>query len=243
MLDQTPLEHLRRLARSEVVRKLGQGGFGSVYEVAMNSRENGGKDRKTFACKTIHIPKDSCEEVLERARNEISILQILDHPHIIKLAGACALTDRIFISTLPVADCNLKQFLDEQLPLISTAIKSQIWHATRGLGSALTYLHKFNEGVGFHADLKPENILVIKEFDQKTPQKFLLADFGSAKITTLSSSIGHGGQGVTPKYSAPEWLENNEERGTPSDVWAFGCILAQVVTCLHGKTVLDFETF
>jgi serine/threonine protein kinase len=108
--------------------------------VSVNSR-TGTQGRKTFACKTIQIPKRRRDKDIERARNEISILQVLDHPHIIKLARAFTLANRILINTFPMADCNLKEFLDEQSLPISSHLKGQIWEGAKGLASALTYLH------------------------------------------------------------------------------------------------------
>lgn len=240
--NQSSVEDPRKLAAAEVIRKLGQGGFGSVYEVSF-SFGTGTETRRAFACKAIRIPKRRRGEAIDRAQNEIRTLQVLDHPQIIKLAGTFTLGDRIFINTLPVADCNLKEFLNKQSFPMTSQVKRQIWEGAKDLASALAYLHNYDTGGGFHGDIKPDNILVIHDVEGGSRTRFLLADFGSARIPPIASKISHGRQALTPKYCAPEWFKNEGERGPPSDIWSFGCILMQIVTYIHNKTMLDFETF
>lgn len=238
----TPQSALQRFANAKIISKLGHGGFGSVYKISMNTGSDR-KHREVFACKMILIPKCDREEVIERARNEISILQLLDHPQIIRFSSAFILRGRIFINSQPLADCDLKEFLTQQYPPISSLAKSQIWEGVRGLASALAYLHNYREGDGFHGDMKPENILVLREAQPKPRIRFLLADFGSAWISNLNSKVSNSNRAVIPRYCAPEWFANSSERGPRSDIWSFGCILTQVVTYLHDKTMADFDVF
>ncbi|CCF57137.1 hypothetical protein KAFR_0C01440 [Kazachstania africana CBS 2517] len=90
---------------------------------------------------------------------------------------------------------------------------------------AIDYLH--TNGI-IHRDIKPENILLDKEF------KIKLTDFGTAKIldsstnnkfdllTRSKSFVG------TAEYVAPELL-NDSFVDYRCDVWAFGCILYQMI--------------
>jgi serine/threonine protein kinase len=240
--DHAATEYLKEFVVGKIIRKLGHGGFGSVYEVS-NNHGIGAKNRGTFASKTIRLPKRRRGEILERAQNEINILQLLDHPHMIKLVGACILADRVFINTVPVADCNLKQFLNEEILPIPGWLKGQIWEQARGLASALAYFHAYDRGVACHGDLKPENILVVHDGSAKFFIKFLLADFGSATISASNLANSYGGRGVTPKYCAPECFTAEGARGPPSDIWSFGCVLAEIVSYVHDKTMRDFENF
>ena len=242
LTPQSASEYLGRFADAKIIRKLGRGGFGSVYQISMNSGSDG-KHPDVFACKTISIPKRGREDVIERAQNEISILQLLDHPQIIRFSCAFILRDRIFINSQPLADCDLKEFLTAQSPPISGLIKSQVWEGVQGLASALAYLHGYGEGDGFHGDMKPENILVLREAEPRPRVNFLLADFGSAWIGTSNLEVSNRDRAVTLRYCAPEWFANNGERGPRSDIWSFGCILTQVVTYLHDKTMGDFDAF
>lgn len=101
------------------IQKLGRGCFGSVYGISISTGSDA-NHCEIFACKTISIPKRGCEEVIERARNEISIFQLLDHSQIIKFSGAFILRDRIFINSQPLADSDLKVFLAGQSPPIQS---------------------------------------------------------------------------------------------------------------------------
>jgi serine/threonine protein kinase len=244
LLSNTPAtELMKKYHCAQVIRKLGQGGFGQVYEFSIATGPDG--NREAFACKIIPVPYSGQRAVIERARNEIRVLQVLDHPHIVTFAGAFISNKEIMISTRPVADCNLKMFLNRQVPPLSSVAKCQLWQAVGGLASAMEYIHSYGFGGGFHGDIKPENILVIQDSEVKSWTKFLLTDFGSARLPSLSSAstINYGDQAVTPRYCAPEWFTNNYERGPASDIWSFGCILTQIVTYLHDKTMADFEMY
>jgi serine/threonine protein kinase len=243
------------LSSWEIIRKLGQGGFGSVYEVSIGCGTD--SESKVFASKIIRLPKDRRNEVLQRAQNEISTLQLLDHLHIVKLAGAYAVADRVFINTFPVADCNLTQLLRreplycrERLPTLDWA-KSWLREQIGQLASALVYIHdNFNNYnndkttigyTGCHLDLKPENILVTLDTESKFPSRLLLCDFGSAAIPISTSKIDRKNRAVTPKYCAPEF--NKGEIGQKSDIWSFGCVFLEIFTFLHNRTMQEFEEF
>jgi serine/threonine protein kinase len=235
------VEFMKKFDHARVIRKLGQGGFGHVHELTITTGDL--REHETFACKMIHLPDRGGEEAIERARNEIKALQVLDHPHIITFAGAFISAKEIMISTRPVANCNLKEFLNRQSSPLSSVARHQLWEAVGGLASAIAYVHGYGLGGGFHGDIKPENILVIQDTEVKSWTRLLLADFRSARLPAWSSRIGHNNQAVTPRYCAPEWFTNNNEKGPPSDIWSFGCVLTQIVTYLHGRTMADFEAF
>jgi hypothetical protein len=197
------VEYLRKFVAPHINGKLGQGGFGQVYEIYVNNGTDA-KDPEAFACKSIRLPNHGRDEVVERARNEISILRVLNHPHIIEFAGAIILPNGAFIYTRPVADCNLKEFLSRQPSPLPTLLKCQIWQGIRGLASAIAYLHGHGRGGGFHGDIKPENILVMEDEKAGSGVKFLLADFGSARLSTSTSRVTRSNQALTPRYCAPE---------------------------------------
>ena len=100
------------------------------------------------------------------------------------------------------------------------------------LASAINAVHEFTSDtldlrlIGCHHDLKPKNILI----DGDT---FVLADFGLSRLKSVSKgskSLHRRGQG---DYLAPECenLEGNFQKhavSRASDVWSFGCILAEL---------------
>lgn len=230
-------EYMKLFAGGEVIKKLGRGGFGSVYEVSLSHGVN--MDRRSFACKIIRLPRDRRNEAIERAQDEINILRILDHPNIIKFAGACALDDLLFINSLPVADFNLKQFLSEPPPPEPRISGQQMWKPVNGLASALAYLHKERM---VHFDVKPSNILVRYDAELTSCTQFILADFGSSQIMA-SSQMEFRDHAVTPRYCAPEWFEDKGKRGSHCDIFSFGCILAEILGWTKSKIPRDFESF
>ncbi len=236
-MHKSAAEYMKMLAGGEVIKKLGRGGFGSVYEVSLSHGVHA--DRRSFACKIIGLPKHRRNEAIERAQNEINILRVLNHPNIIKFAGACALDDLLFINSLPVADFNLRQFLSEPPPPEPKISGQQMWKPVVGLASALAYLHKQRM---VHFDVKPSNILVRYDAELTSCTQFILADFGSSQIIA-SSQMEFRDYAVTPRYCAPEWFEDKGKRGSHCDIFSFGCILAEILGWTKSKIPRDFESF
>ena len=114
-----------------------------------------------------------------------------------------------------------------------------IYRALSELSSAIDVLHNYTAKsidltlIGVHHDLKPQNVLV-------HDSTFVLADFGLTKFKSAdqtSKSLFKVGGG---HYLAPE-CEDYEEGfkknavSRPSDIWSFGCILAEMATYMfHG---------
>jgi 3-phosphoinositide dependent protein kinase-1 len=99
---------------------------------------------------------------------------------------------------------------------------------------AVAYMH--SRGV-IHRDLKPENVLLDSNMHIK------ITDFGTGKILDSKSKAQNGGDILpgardsdrsasfvgTAEYVSPELL-TNKEGGKPTDLWAFGCIIYQLLT-------------
>lgn len=72
-----------------------------------------------------------------------------------------------------------------------------------------------------HRDIKPENILLTAQGQVK------LCDFGFARM--LSPGENYTDYVATRWYRAPELLVGDVQYGTPVDVWAIGCVFAELV--------------
>ncbi|KUL90013.1 hypothetical protein ZTR_02800 [Talaromyces verruculosus] len=118
--------------------------------------------------------------------------------------------------------------------------------ALHGLASALCAVHnvRFNvpengirfEGVGYHHDLRPANILVSRN-------TFVLADFGLGKLKPANEPSVTIWKAGTGDYLAPECTDedfHHQDVGRSVDIWAFGCLMAEVVTfAQRGKAGLE----
>ncbi|KAI9892624.1 MAG: hypothetical protein M1814_001317 [Vezdaea aestivalis] len=212
----------------EYVRLLGRGISGEVHHVRSKlSREE--YAWKRIPRRKLFIPNDSHLIAYE---NEISNLKRLSHHHLIKLIGSY--TDPHFIGLLlsPVAECDLRTFLDRK------PFPQEDFDVLRGfygcLCSALAYLHSRECR---HKDLKPENI-VIKN------QNPMITDFGTARDWSDQSRSTTDGlpSPHTPWYAAPEVLDF-DERGSSADVWSLGCIFVDISLALHQTSRADLRLF
>lgn len=117
---------------------------------------------------------------------------------------------------------------DNNIILTPANIKSYLVQTLKGL----EYLHK---NWILHRDLKPNNLLVNSEGIVK------IGDFGLAKFYGSPNRI-YTHQVVTRWYRAPELLYGARQYSTGIDMWAVGCILAELllrVPFLPGESDLD----
>ncbi|MCD9558840.1 hypothetical protein HAX54_016466 [Datura stramonium] len=91
---------------------------------------------------------------------------------------------------------------------------------TKGILRGLQYVHE----IGYaHCDIKLQNILLSED------DKVKIADFGLAKrIGTNNDDDFRGELRGTPLYMSPEIVTGGEQ-GTPADIWALGCVVAEMV--------------
>jgi serine/threonine-protein kinase len=203
--------------RYEVVRLIGKGGMGSVYEVR-NTRLG-----RSFAMKTLTSEAAANPRTLQRFRQEADVIARLEHPNIVAVIdwenlddGSPAMVMEYLrgeelstrIAAGPLAWPLLARVADEMLAALSIA------HAN---------------GV-VHRDLKPENVFLAT--DDAGGERVKLLDFGVSKVrdsrsfvTTEDTMIG------TPSYMSPEQADGRmSDIGAHSDVWAIGAILHEMAT-------------
>ena len=191
----------------DVIKQLGKGGYGKVYEV---------KNKKTGeirACK--HLSKLSIKN-LEKFEREINILIKTDHPHIIKLYEIFESQRSLY---LVMEECKGGEVFDKIIEHIQSKqmySEKDAANMFQQVMSSIEYCH--NNGI-CHRDLKPENLLYLNAGNEKdNPIKVI--DFGLSQIFTdrkLKTKVG------TAYYVAPEILigDYNEK----CDIWSAGVIL------------------
>ncbi|KAK6911190.1 Protein kinase domain [Dillenia turbinata] len=110
--------------------------------------------------------------------------------------------------------------------------ESNARHYTRSILNGVSYIH---ENGYVHCDLKPDNVLLVPTPDYDNAKNFVakIGDFGSAKRYYFKDS--NKKRRVDPEmrgtlmYLSPEVVNDNVQ-GPPSDIWAVGCIVLQMLT-------------
>ncbi|XP_036164370.1 cyclin-dependent kinase 7 isoform X5 [Myotis myotis] len=221
-----------RAKRYEKLDFLGEGQFATVYKA---------RDKNTnqiVAIKKIKLGhrSEAKDGINRTALREIKLLQELSHPNIIGLLDAFGHKSNISL-VFDFMETDLEVIIkDNSLVLTPSHIKAYMLMTLQGL----EYLHQHWI---LHRDLKPNNLLL----DENGVLK--LADFGLAK-SFGSPNRAYTHQVVTRWYRAPELLFGARMYGVGVDMWAVGCILAELllrVPFLPGDSDLDqltriFET-
>jgi len=200
-----------RVGPYRIVRQIGQGGMGAVYE---GVREDAFRMR--VAIKLVKYSFDS-EFARHRFQRERQILARLDHPNIAHLLDGGDSEGLPYLAM---------EFVEGE-PLLAAASTLDLRRKLRlfqQILSAVSYAHR---NLIVHRDLKPSNILVTAEGDPK------LLDFGIARLIEEDS----GGAGahtmtvaamMTPDYASPEQVKG-EPAGVPSDIYSLGAILFELL--------------
>ncbi|HEX5061411.1 MAG TPA: serine/threonine-protein kinase, partial [Kofleriaceae bacterium] len=203
--------------RYEIVRLIGKGGMGAIYEVR-NTRLG-----RQFALKTLTGDAAANPEVLLRFRREADVIAKIKHPNIVEVIDWESLADG---SPAMVMEYLHGEDLGERIkegPLRWP----QIARIADQVLAALSVAHA--NGI-VHRDLKPQNIFLAQ--DDSGDERVKLLDFGVSKVRDSKSLVTTDARLLgTPAYMSPEQSEGRaEDVGTHSDVWAMGAILYEMAT-------------
>jgi len=221
-----------RLGVYEIGSLLGAGGMGEVYRARDTTL---GRD---VALKILPASFTNDPERVARFRREAQVLASLNHPHVAQIHGLEEANSTQFL-VLELVD---GESLDKRIAGGPIPIDEALGIAKQ-IAEALEAAHE--KGI-IHRDLKPANIALTKDGQVK------VLDFGLAKATdstagtalevtnspTITTPAMMTGVGVilgTAAYMSPEQAKGRlaDKR---SDVWAFGCILFEMVT---GRRAFD----
>lgn len=151
------------------------------------------------------------------AIREISILRELNHPNVVKLLDVVNCKKNLYL-VFEYLNQDLKKLLDnmDSSVLNDSLIKSYLWQLLQGI----TLCHTKRV---LHRDLKPQNLLIDDDGNIK------LADLGLARSISLPIRA-YTHEVVTLWYRAPEILLGSPIYGPAVDIWAIGCIFAEMYT-------------
>jgi len=197
--------------RYRIERELGQGGMATVY-LAEDLKHN-----RRVAIKVLK-PELAAVVGAERFLAEIETTAQLQHPHVLPLFDSGE-ADSFLYYVMPHVDGEtLRDRLERERQL---PVDEAVTMAGK-IASALAYAHE--NGV-LHRDIKPANVLLSRG-------EPLVADFGIAlalgsagggRLTETGLSLG------TPYYMSPEQATGDQYVGPPSDIYALGCVLYEML--------------
>ncbi len=198
----------------KLVRRLGQGGMGEVF---LAQRSDTGFEQQV-ALKLLKRGMDSAE-VLRRFVQERRILARLNHPHIARFVdGGLAANGQPWYAMEYVDGKALTEYAQAS----GLDVRNKVLLLAQ-VCDAVAYAHT---QLVVHRDLKPSNILV----DANGQPRVL--DFGIAKLLDEADDAGAtatGSRVMSPAYAAPEQVLG-EPVGTPTDVYALGVVLFELLT-------------
>jgi len=196
----------------EIDKKLGNGGFGSVYKV-INKNDN-----KIYAIKRLSI-KGLNQKDLEYIKNEANILSNIENENIVKYYESFYEDDSFNIVMDYCAFGDLRKIINECKENGLFFSKSAIYYLIKSICLGLKEIHENNL---IHRDLKPENIFF------KEDLKLMIGDFGVAK--QLQNGTIHANTQIgTFQYMAPEILKK-EKYTNKVDIYSLGCIIYELCT-------------
>ncbi|KAJ1360838.1 Cyclin-Dependent Kinase 7 [Parelaphostrongylus tenuis] len=210
--------------RYETIKHLGEGQFANVYKA---------KDKETgdfVAIKKIKLGSraEAKDGINRTALREIKLLQEIHHDNIIGLRDVIGSRTNIQL-VFDFMETDLEHVVkDRDIILMPPHIKNMAMQTLLGL--EFLHVHWI-----LHRDLKPNNLLM------NSAGRIKLADFGLARFFGSPNKV-YTHQVVTRWYRAPELIWGARAYGVGVDMWAIGCIIAELllrVPIFPGESDLD----
>ncbi|KAM9418039.1 serine/threonine-protein kinase MAK-like isoform 3-T3 [Salvelinus alpinus] len=190
------------------LKQLGDGTYGSV--LMGKSNESG----ELVAIKRMKRKFYSWEECMNL--REVKSLKKLNHANVVKLKEVIRENDHLYFVFEYMKE-NLYQLMKDRENKMFT--ENEIRNIMFQVLSGMAFVHKHGF---FHRDMKPENLLCMG------PELVKIADFGLAR--EIRSRPPYTDYVSTRWYRAPEVLLRSSIYSSPIDMWAVGCIMAELYT-------------
>ncbi|XP_073283246.1 G-type lectin S-receptor-like serine/threonine-protein kinase SD2-5 [Primulina huaijiensis] len=201
-------------ATDNFTKKLGEGGFGSVFEGTL-------KDGERIAVKCL----DGLGQIKKSFLAEVESIGSIHHVNLVRLIGFCAYKSHRLLVYEYMCNGSLDRWIYTPTSLDWNLRRRIILDIAKGLA----YLHEDCRQKIIHLDIKPQNILLDENFNAK------LSDFGLSKLINRNQSQVVTTMRGTPGYLAPEWLSSIITEKV--DVYSFGVVILET---LCGRKNFDF---
>jgi hypothetical protein len=215
-----------RLGPFELVREVGRGGMGVVWEALQDF------PRRRVALKLLYPHLSLLPSALERFERESSVAAVLAGEHIVRVHQVGVHEDLRWIA-MELVEGGLT-LADHIADLRRRAPPPD--HARRmaalGRDMALALRQAHEKGV-LHRDVKPGNILLAPGFRPKLADFGLAREDGGAHITRAGELLG------TPMYASPEQLHGAKALDARSDLYSLGATLYEALTLERPHAVGD----
>src|SRR5687767_7007048 len=206
------------IGKYEVLRLLGSGGMGTVYEARDPVLE------RRVAVKVLAAELARQEELRERFLREAQAAGRLRHPNIVQVYDVGESNGRLFLAMEFVAGSDLERVIQD-VPLSIEWKLDLLRQICEGLG------HAHKHGV-VHRDVKPANIRITPTGDVK------IMDFGVAQLQASTGLTKRGLVLGSVHYISPEQVEGRPVDAR-SDIFSVGAIAFEL---LSGKRPFDAES-
>ncbi|KAK3333955.1 kinase-like domain-containing protein [Cercophora scortea] len=222
----TPLEpETNDVIRFTKLKPLGRGAQGDVHKVV--DMYNGNH----HACKIIAVKAEvpnlniySEEDFRAKVEMEVNLVRQLEHDHIVPFIHCQGFKSQNIEIFMPIYDGSLHDLIRQYRPAGPQAVMDMTGRMLSQIADALNYVHTHDPPI-IHRDIKPANIL----YQGSQGDKFLLTDFGIAKVVDTSNSLLG-----TPWYAAPEVMERNPQQTPKVDIFSLGVTVVECLVELEG---------
>ncbi len=206
--------------RWRLVRLLGEGGMGAVFEA------DGPPGVGKRAIKLLHQEYVTEEQILARFFAEAQATRTLNHPNVAQvLETGTAENGTPYLVMELLQGIPVSTYVDQRQVLPP----AQAVHIAHGVLQALAAAHGRNI---IHRDIKPDNLFLVHDDNGSFLVKVL--DFGIAKVMDAAGGMGQKTRtGVllgTPGYMSPEQIKNSKGVDARADLWSVGIIFYELLT-------------
>lgn len=219
----------RCIGQYRILRKIGEGGMGAVYEATHESIG------QRAAVKVMHQNLAEDEKNLARFLNEARAISMIKHPGLVKIFDYGQMPEGPAYILMEFLE---GEALGERLKKTGGKMALELSaEVVRQTASALDTTHK--SGI-IHRDLKPENLFLVPDPIAPEGERVKILDFGVAKFsdpsgrkTTVGLILG------TPTYMAPEQCEAADNLTEKVDVYSVGVLFYEI---LAGRPPFEADT-